>query len=126
MAYYVFDVDVIKLQVPSSITTHLEFLLILAEQHLRESRFYCLLQRKTFVRCGDIQACLFSIYSGDSTGALTRGTRYTGQDLTFDLPAGADVCDISTFTIWCEDFDVFFTELLIPTSTFVSLNVVVF
>ena len=58
--------------------------------------------------------------SGDAEGAFVLGNAYTGQDFTFNLPVGTDVCDISTITIWCEDFDVFFTRLDIPRSTFVS------
>ena len=61
-------------------------------------------------------------FSGDSTGAFMTGRRYVGEDLTFDLPAGMDVCEVSTFTIWSEAFRVIFTRLLIPASTFVSFQ----
>ena len=75
----------------------------------------------------DVVLIKISLYRGDSTGALAVGRRHTGGDLTIDLPAGTDACDISTFTIWCEDFSVFFTRLEVPATLFVSaltINVV--
>ena len=58
--------------------------------------------------------------TGGDIGAFRQGRRYSGEDLTVDLPSGTDVCDISTLTIWCEDFDAFFTRITIPAATFVS------
>ena len=66
-----------------------------------------------------------SLYRGDSTGAFALGRRHTGGDLTIDLPAGTDACDISTFTIWCEAFSAFFTRLEVPATLFVSALTVV-
>ena len=63
-----------------------------------------------------------SLYRGDSTGAFTEGTRYSNQDLIIDLPAGTDICDIATFTIWCEQASVFFSRLEVPRSIFVSAH----
>ena len=42
------------------------------------------------------------------------------EDLTVDLPAGTDVCDIATLTIWSEPFRVFFSRIDVPASLFVS------
>ena len=53
-------------------------------------------------------------------GAFIVGRSFSGEDLTIDLPSGTDVCDISTFTIWCEEASVFFSRLEVPRSTFVS------
>ena len=55
---------------------------------------------------------------GGSGGRLNR--RYSNEDLTFDLPSGTDMCDIATFTVWCEAASAFFTRIEIPRSTFVS------
>ena len=66
---------------------------------------------------------MLSVYTcstGDVEGAFQQGRAYSGEDVTIDLPSGTDVCDISTLTIWCEDFDAFFTRIEIPTSLFVS------
>lgn len=45
---------------------------------------------------------------------------YSSEDFDFDLPPGTDVCNISTFAIWCEVPGVFFTQLLVPDYLFVS------
>ena len=58
---------------------------------------------------------------GDSRGAFKRGTQIADQDLTVDLPAGMDVCDIGTFTVWCETARVFFSTLVVSRDVFVSV-----
>jgi hypothetical protein len=59
----------------------------------------------------------------DPEGAFALDTAYNGQsDFIINLPAGTDACDISTFTIWCEDFDAFFTRLEIFHTTLVSIK----
>ena len=73
----------------------------------------------------DVVLIKISLYRGDSTGAFAFGRRHTGGDLTIDLPAGTDACDISTFTIWCEDVSVFFSTLEVPAALFVSALTVV-
>ena len=59
-------------------------------------------------------------YSGRSNGAFRVGVRFSNEDITFSMPSGSDVCDIGTFTIWCEAARSFFTRLAFPRSTFVS------
>lgn len=52
-------------------------------------------------------------------------TVYNGlpeDDFVITIPDNMDVfaCDVGTFTIWCRDFDVFFTEIEVDGELFVS------
>ena len=58
--------------------------------------------------------------SGQYAGSFQR-RRFSNEDVTVTLPAGTDVCDIGTITIWCQPFRAIFTRLAIPRSTFVSV-----
>ncbi len=59
-------------------------------------------------------------YRNSGDGRFVFGRRYSSEDLTFDLPSGTDLCDVATFTIWCQAASVFFTRVDIPSSLFVS------
>ncbi len=59
-------------------------------------------------------------YRNSGDGRFVLGRRYSSEDLTFDLPSGTDLCDVATFTIWCQAASAFFTRVDIPSSLFVS------
>ena len=48
------------------------------------------------------------------------GRAYNGETLSVEMPSGRTVCDIGTFTIWCELASVFFATLVVPETAFVS------
>ena len=62
--------------------------------------------------------CMVFCYYRSSSGRITQ--RYTGSDITVSLRnqqggnTGLTVDDISTFTIWCQRFTVFFSRIKIP------------
>ncbi len=71
--------------------------------------------------CKFVCFIIFVVCSGgNSNGAFKLGVRYSNQDLTVDLPAGTNVCDIGTFTVWCEQAAVFFSVLKVNPDVFVS------
>ena len=50
------------------------------------------------------------------------GRPYVNENVAVTLPAGTDVCDIGTFTIWCRRFNAIFTQLeLSPAELFVRI-----
>ena len=50
------------------------------------------------------------------------GRPYVNENVTVTLPAGTDVCDIGTLTIWCRQFTAIFTRLeLSPAELFVRI-----
>lgn len=56
-----------------------------------------------------------------SDGRLKR-SRYTDVDVDVTLPDGIDVCDIGTFTIWCQPFNAIFTRIEISRDILVCLG----
>ncbi len=65
---------------------------------------------------------LISVFCrGDTRGAFRLGRRFNNEVITFSMPSNTDVCDIGTFTIWCELARSHFTRLVFPRTLFVSL-----
>ena len=55
-------------------------------------------------------------------GNFASGRPYVNENVAVTLPAGTDVCDIGTFTIWCRPFKAIFTQLeFSPTDLFVRI-----
>ena len=47
--------------------------------------------------------------------------RHTNEDIIVPLPEGISACDIGNLTIWCRQANVIFGKIPIPTTTFVSV-----
>jgi len=60
-----------------------------------------------------------------SDGSFQR-RRYTNVDFSVTLPAGTDVCDIGTLTVWCRPFEAIFTRIVIPRTIFVSILILAY
>ena len=63
---------------------------------------------------------LFIFFFCRSEGGFRESVPLNNVVLRVDLPAGMNVCDIGTLTVWCRQVGVIFSVLPIPDATFVS------